>query len=418
MSKRTIDELDAANAIFDDDEDDRLVVDVSDMEMSAPEEPEIPGESDDPDDPDDGEELPGPGPRSRRGKRRRIRRRAGYVAGVILVVGLGVFLVGLLSRHHGTSAAPSKNAPAVGGPSATLTLFVVQDDPPLAAVIGNAKGRPAQIVPMPSTLLAAMPRAGSGTTAEALAVSGSFARLSISNVLGTWIDHYVVLDDHSIGKIVSDRGGLTVNLPDGARLGDQVYPTGGETKLTGAQVVEYLTAAKGDERALRWQEVLVPLFADGVSLQGVQVVATDNQDAVSAALASAKSPELGKVPTLPGEGGYLRPDNPGIRDMLATTFGIDNPQPFSVIVLNGTTRQTAADGVTEQLVPAGYRVAAFGPARGVNHNTTLIIASVDGALPQAQRMQKVLGVGRVFLGGQESGIGDITVIIGKDALRA
>jgi hypothetical protein len=63
-------------------------------------------------------------------------------------------------------------------------------------------------------------------------------------------------------------------------------------------------------------------------------------------------------------------------------------------------------------------VAAFGPARGVNHNTTLIIASVDGALPQAERMQKVLGVGRVFLGGQESGIGDITVIIGKDALRA
>lgn len=415
MSRRTIDELDAANAIFDDDEDERLVVHVEDLETSAPEEPEIP---EDPEDPDDGEDSPGQGQRSRRGKRRRIRRRGAYVAGVILVVALGVFVVGLLSRHHGTSAAPSKSAPAVGGPPATLTLFVVQDDPPLAAVIGNAKGRPAQIVPMPSTLLAAMPRAGSGTTAEALAVSGAFARLSISNVLGTWINHYAVLDERTIGKIVSDRGGLTVNLPDGARLGDQVYPTGGETLLTGAQVVEYLTATKGNERALRWQEVLVPLFADGLSLDGVRVVATDDQAVVSTQLSAAKSPVLGEVPTLPGEGGYLRPDNPGIRDMLATTFGIDKPQPFNVIVLNGTTRSTAADGVTEQLVPAGYRVAAFGPARGVNHNTTLIIASVDGALPQAERMQKVLGVGRVFLGGQESGIGDITVIIGKDALRA
>jgi hypothetical protein len=155
-----------------------------------------------------------------------------------------------------------------------------------------------------------------------------------------------------------------------------------------------------------------------VSLNGVRVVSTDDQAVATTTLAAAKSPVLTQVPTLPGEGGYLRPDNPGIRSMLATTFGIDRPQPFSVIVLNGTTRPTAADGVTEKLVPAGYRVTAFGPARGVNHKTTLIIASVDNALPQAERLQKVLGVGRVFLGGQESGIGDITVIIGKDALRA
>jgi hypothetical protein len=159
MSRRTIDELDAANAIFDDEEDERLVVDVSDMEMSGPEEPEF---TEEPSDPDDGEESPGHGQRSRRGKRRRIRRRAAYVAGVILVVALGVFVVGLLSRHHGSAAAPAKSAPAVTGPPATLTLFVVQDDPPLSAVIGNAKGRPSQIAPMPATLLAAMPRSGSG----------------------------------------------------------------------------------------------------------------------------------------------------------------------------------------------------------------------------------------------------------------
>lgn len=431
MSRPTVDDARPKPDIFADDPDEDILanpggtprpkLDSAEPDLAKPDSAEP-----DPDSP--APEVPEPEPpqpevpepesrRSRRGRRRRIRQRAGIVAGALAFIVLVVFAFNEFSGREGAVNKGARPVGAASGPPASLTLFVVADDPALAAVVGTGPGRDPEILPVTSNILAALPQAGSGTLAEALAVSGAFARLGISNVLGTWIDHYVVIDTRALGKIVSDQGGLTVNLPPGARLANRIYP-GGATVLTGSQVVEYLTAAKGDERALRWREVLAPLFASGLSLNGVRVVGSDDERASVAALAGAKAPEFAEIPTLPGEGGLLRPDDQGIRNMLATSFGVDRPIPFGVIVLNGTRRPVAADSVAEKLVPAGYRVTAFGPARGINHQTTLVIASDEDSLPQAERMLKILGVGKVFLGGPQSGIGDITVVIGKDAFSA
>lgn len=353
--------------------------------------------------------------RSRRGLARRTRRRAVALLGIVVAVALLAWAVATLTSGSGPSSG-TLGAGGGGGPPSRLTLFGISADPAFAAVVGTGGGRPAAAVVVPSDTLTAMPVEGSGTVAEAMGISPERGRVATANMLGAWIQHYAVLDLKGLTTVVDRRGGLIVNLPPGVSLEGQVLGPG-PTKLTGQQVVTYLNAAKGSERTLRWKEVLGPMLAGPLDLDEHQAQ-MDDAGAVRSSLSQAGGAAVAEVPTVPSEGGLLQPNDPAIKKMLAQMFGYPDREPVEVIVLNGTPHNRAAELITGSLVPAGYRIAAFGDARGEHHKTTLIVTAVEAAVPEANRILKVLKVGKVFLGGEGSGIADITVIVGKDYLRA
>jgi hypothetical protein len=65
-------------------------------------------------------------------------------------------------------------------------------------------------------------------------------------------------------------------------------------------------------------------------------------------------------------------------------------------------------------------VILSGNARNLDYETTLIVTyddSPDG-IALAERARDLLGLGEVQVSGQQQGIVDLTIVIGKDFLRA
>lgn len=350
--------------------------------------------------------------RIRRQARRQVNKRvyiAVAIAGALIVASLAL-TVGRSS--HGANAKPSLS-PAVVVP-ADLTMLAVQDQHPFSAIIGTSSERPPVIVAVPYNLLTTVPGSGTGTVGWAVGQSGSFGRTVVANLLGAWIPHYVSISMDELSALITQRGGLSLNFPRAVRSGLTTLGPG-PVKLLGPQVVQYLQDSRGGERNYRWEQILEALFAKGsFPLSGS--AESDNLDAARAALAAAKGAVISEFPSTPGNAGY-RVAEPSITgQMLADTFGIRQELPELVTLLNGVDRPSLAQEVTAQLVPAGFRVSVYGDARGTNHQSTVIYASDPETVPAAMKLRDTLGVGRVLLTKQQSGLSDITVIVGKDYL--
>ena len=70
--------------------------------------------------------------------------------------------------------------------------------------------------------------------------------------------------------------------------------------------------------------------------------------------------------------------------------------------------------VAERLIPAGFRVSISENASSFDHDTTLVVAGTAADQPAAERVQELLGVGTVSVAGVPSGLGDVTIVVGKD----
>jgi hypothetical protein len=353
-----------------------------------------------------------PRARIRRGQTRKARRR-NYIAVVVAVVLVAGSLAVSATRavNRAGQATPT---PKVGVAPADLMMFAVQGDQPFTAIIGTSTKRPPEIIAVPYDLLTTMPGSGTDSVGWAVSQSGSFGRTVVANLLGAWIPNYVSISMDELSALITQRGGLALDLPRAVRSGGTTLGPG-PVKLLGPQVATYLEEPRGVERNYRWEKVLGALFKKGpVPLSGS--AESDNLAAARASLAAAKGAVVGEFPSTPGDAGYRDSDPERTSQMLADTFGIRQELPEPVTLLNGIDRPTLAQDVTSVLVPAGFRVDVYGDARGMRHLTTLIYVTNQEAVPSAMKLREALGVGRVLLSKQQSGLSDITVIVGKDYL--
>jgi len=273
--------------------------------------------------------------------------------------------------------------------------------------------------------------------------------VSAENLLGVKIDRYLELSDKDALVFFENLDTMTVDVPAEVRV-----PVGedqarlifveGPQELSPSLLVKllYIVGVDGDDvelgsRHLAFWDELLNTYADGSELAsavesagaalGESDASAEDHGSFFAALADLPPEDL-TITALP-----VRPISAGESELYATdeaelvafveeTIGIDQerPQEIRVQVLNGNGVPGIGQEVAAQLVGEGFRVILSGNARRLNYRKTLVIAYDNSAegIALAERARDLLGVGEVQVSAQHQGIVDLTIVVGKDFLRA
>ena len=345
-----------------------------------------------------------------RGVAIRRRRAAAVVAGVALVAA-GVYGVSRL----GDAAGDGHGGVSVDGrsheASELLILQVVGTHDPLLAVIGTgrAERRPA-FFSLPFDLMLTVPGQGEVMAAEVAGLDAETVRVAVSNTFGAWAEHVAIMDLEGLSTVVDRGKGIRVQVPgfyvtDAGNLGP------GPSHLTGDQVVALLSVQEDGAEA-RWASVVQGLLRGRVRLGEEDLAETDGIDGVRRVLRGALGAAIAAFPTLSVAGSVTVPRQPDLDRQVARLFGFRSPVP--VIVQNGAGAPGLGQDVAAVLLPLGFRVVLSQNADLFGYERTRVVANGNGAIADARRIRKALGVGRVGLSQVPSGIGDITIIVGED----
>ena len=277
------------------------------------------------------------------------------------------------------------------------------------AIVGG--GPSPTILPLPTTLAMTHPGRGDGDTTVLASMPGAEMRTAASNLVGTWITHFAVTDVNHLSALVDRGGGLLTSLPGIVTLGSDVVGPG-RVRLTGGQVKAYL-AIRGPNALTRWEVVTTALLANPPGVVQGDLLETDNATAVSGLLTAAKGAQVRVLPTKVVTGTILLPVYPLLDETMARYFGVIAP-PVPAILENGSGVPGIGDAVARKIVPAGFRVTLSQNADSFHHPVTQVVALGKDHVPEAHRAQRALGLGKVAVTPVPSGLGDITIVIGKD----
>ena len=331
----------------------------------------------------------------------------GVVAG-ILVVAIGAFLV----TRDDESSAPSADGQPAGAPDdPTMLALQVNGGPaPFLAVVGVPTEGTPFLMPLSSELNIVVPGQGETSTAGVAALPGDSMRVALSNMSGVWIEHFAVLTLRDLASAVDAAGGVTVELPE-------AYPTTtdvlgpGEITMSGAQTRAFLAGAT-DDAGVRW-EILLSAILDGSSAPEVTAeVETDDVEAVNATLADAEGAEVLDMPTERVTSTIIVPVYPALDELLSGILG--TPIPVPVIVQNGSGEPGVGESVAVSILPEAFRTVLSQNAQSFDIARTEVFANGPDHEGEARAVTAALGVGRVRVAAVPSGVGDITIVVGKD----
>jgi hypothetical protein len=288
---------------------------------------------------------------------------------------------------------------------------VVGTEDPLLALIGAGRGerRPA-FFSVPFDLTLTVPGQGEVTAADVAGLDAESVRVAVSNTFGAWAEHLAVMDLEGLSGVVDRGEGIRVEVPgfyvtEAGNLGP------GSARLTGEQVVALLSLQEDGAEA-RWASVVQALLRGRIRLGGEDLAETDGIAGVRRVLKGARGAAIAAFPTLSVAGSVTVPLQPDLDRQVARLFGFRTPVP--VIVQNGAGAPGLGQDVAAALLPLGFRVVLSQNADLFGYERTRVVANSDGAIADARRIRKALGVGRVRVSQVPSGIGDITIIVGED----
>lgn len=405
---------------------------------------------------------PPPGPRRAAldDRRKRARNRArllGGLAAIALIAGVAL-AVGLNDPPE-EDAGPRGDAAEVVPPEEPTTTL-------LAGTRSTAAGRSrlawvsllvldpnapnAAVAYIPSLTGTEVPGRGPHSLAEAYGSGGmSLLALTIENMLGVRLDRYAELNERDAPVFFDAFAPLEVDVPAEARVplgdGTQLLFEPGEQTLDAASLVAYTyrTAEEGDadEMGPRHLAVWSALFAraredgDGVARAANEAAAAfdrsnEEPEQVASFLAAflvegASSSKVRSLPVspleVPGDRVYLV-DEEEMRKFVSDLVAAElfTGDDVRVQILNGNGSPGSGERVARRLVGNGFRVALTGNARSLSHDETLIITydPTQEGRAEAARARELLGVGEVQVSLQEQGIVDLTIVVGRDFLRA
>lgn len=343
-----------------------------------------------------------------RGAAVRRRRAVAALAGVAIVATAvyGVSRLGDVGNDRPTIAD-------VGSSKASelLILQVSGTDDPLLALIGTAhgQGRPA-FFSLPFDLTMTVPGQGEVKASDVAALDPETVRVAVSNTFGAWAEHVAVLDLEGLASIVDRGNGIRVEVP-GFHVTDAGNLGPGPAHLSGEQVVALLRVEEDGAEA-RWASIVQGLLRDRVRLERNDLVRSDGIAGVRRVLNRTRGAAIAAFPTSSVAGLVTVPRQPDLDNEVARLWGFRSPVP--VIVQNGAGAPGLGQDVAAVLLPLGFRVVLSQNADLFGYARTRVVANSDGAIADARRIRKALGVGRVRISQVPSGIGDITIIVGED----
>lgn len=340
---------------------------------------------------------------------RRPRRLATPLAAAVLVV--VVATVGLVMWGGGKpSPEGSPTSPPPAGRSDLMVVSITGARHAYIAVIGTGGGRPAAAIAMEPGTMFEVPGAGEATLEQIGAGEGDSMRIAIANAIGAWIPRFAVTDLDHFAALLDRQGGLEVNLADSYTVGDALLGPG-VTPMNGLQVATLLRSA-GDDASLRFASVLQALLAAGPEVRATDLLATGDAAGVAESFTAAKGASVTVSPTRVVAGTVRTPLEPDFDTLVHESFGTG--VAVRVLVQNGSGRPGVGEGVARLLLPAGFRIVLSQNADSFDHETTLILATGDAHVEEARLVRDLLGVGVVKVSQVPSGLGDVTIVVGKD----
>ncbi len=355
---------------------------------------------------------PAPASRVRRGARRRWGRLGVAALTTLVVVATGLWLA---SRGDGQDASPQRADggspdPATGAPR-LLALSIDGGSAPYLAVLGtDAAGSGPAAMPIPQDLTMVVPGQGEATAAQVGLLDGPGVQVALSNEVGVWTEDYAVMDLGGLARLVERSGGLPVELAEPVVTTAGVLGPG-KVSLTGVQTSALLRAEGGDP-ALRWADVLDGLLARSPSLEPSDVVSSSVLGSVQRTLTASARAQMMAVPVQTIAGTVTVAEQPAFDALVARTWGTAAPIP--AIVQNGNGAPGVGQDVARAIIPAGFRVALSQNAQTFDVPVTEVIANGQEQEAAARMAHNALGIGRVQVSQVPSGIGDVTIVVGKD----
>jgi hypothetical protein len=326
-----------------------------------------------------------------------VTRRLTPILVLALVLAVAAAMTGTYLTRRVQRSDPEERQPSAD-PAPGLTLLVVRAGAgPLLVVVGSEQGGAPGAVVVPVNVITTIPGQGDGTIAEAALLPGRQAATTVANLLGVWIPHYAVTDTAHVAAVVDRVGGIDV-------LGQH---------RTGGEVTAILDEA-GPGRLLQWREAVDGLLSAGASWEAADLLESDGGSTPGLLSAASGADAAQVLPTKQATQGLKQPDRDAIVQLMALAFGAPGEPPVPVIVLNGSGVPGIGEAVAEQLIPGGFRVVVNGNASSFDHRETLVVAGTEEELGSAERVAELLGVGSVSVSGIPSGLGDVTIVVGKD----
>jgi hypothetical protein len=340
--------------------------------------------------------------------RRRRNRRRGLVAGILAVALLGAYL--LLARGD----VPAPPPPPTAAPAATVTdptaawsvrvgthLFVV--------VFAAPAGRHPTALAIPEDTAVDVPDGPDQMGGADLSVEMLIAATQAT--LERRVAHAVTSQQSDLSTLIDDLGGVTVELDAVTNVGDAELGPGG-VRLLGAEAVAYLNSATPEDRSLRWETLLQGLMGAAPDRAAWAALAGPAHPGAASVFEASLGADVFELPTVVSDLGTSS-DTGGVADLVASRFPLGG-QLVKVIVLTGVSRPGVVRDVIGHIAPAGYWVVASQTASERRVGATEIVAGDEGFLEDANTVRDVLGVGRVYVGTQPTGVADVTIVVGED----
>jgi len=375
---------------------------------------------------------------------------------VLLVLTIVVAMNTLVDRDGSDPDEDRASSTAgVSGEETTYLLVGTESSPSgpetrwMTLIQVDASGSEATIAYLPAHTGYEVPGRGLQGIGEALGTGGiSLVSVSVENMLGVPIDHFIELPATEAEALFEQTGDLTVNVPQEVRVsagadssqvlfaaGEQVLPPRFQTDLL------YVAGLEGDETELGsrhlafWQSFVETHSGDPQALEtAVAAVpgALDSSDSTSEDRASflmdlvSVAPEDITLASLPveeevtGETKLYSISDDDIRSFVGETFGEVPGEQIRVQILNGNGLPNTAQAVAERLVGEGYKVVLSGNANRLDYDTTQIVIyeSTPEAQAAGERAGELLGVGNLQVSVNQQGIVDVTIVVGKDFIDA
>jgi hypothetical protein len=344
---------------------------------------------------------PMPPVRGKRASRRRSARRPRWIGVVAFLAVVSTAAVAILVIPRGGRPSGEGEGPAVAGlGEQRVVAWTVWDEKrgerPFVAVLAAGGGREPVAIAVPGNAAVNIPGRNLGTIEEA-ADTGDAAAVAatMENVLGVQVDEAWGIDINWLKGIVEAVGGIQA----------------GFESLDGAGVAAYLRDTPDVERSIRWQEVLTGLLEALDRAPG----ALEETPSELRPVFTAGADEAIILPVNEVEAGLATPDDEAIAELVEESFvPTGSEERVRLVVLNGNGAPGIGEHVARMLVPEGFKLVANENAESFDQEETQIVATSEGFLDDARRAQRLLGVGKVYIGTQPTYLADVFVIVGKD----
>ena len=299
--------------------------------------------------------------------------------------------------------------------SSLIAWSVTLGDRAFVAVIAIPPGRPAVALAVPGDTLIDLP-GGSPTTVGAATATPGVLLASMQATFDQRIPHYVISSGVDLQNLIDREGGIRVLVEEPFAWNGQTLGPG-ETTLIGGAALEYLESADPLDATGRWEEVLAGVLgaAGAPNLAAAPLGTTDDLVLVPSLLSRAKGAPVIELPTAIIEGsGGRQVDRRALKALRFSRFAGIGGKLIRVVVLNGNGQPGVGADLSSLLAPSGYRVVTSQNAETFDTKETQVIAARTDLLTAAGEVRGLLGLGKVYVGAQPTGIVDITIVVGED----